>query len=174
MNKLFLLTICLLNISLIQVKSQSIDASSSKITFEISNMKVNTVNGSVGKLQGDVAFDEDDLSLCQFNVCVDANTIDTGMNKRDEHLMKEDFFDVVKFPSICFESEQTEKTGNSYLAKGLLKMRGVEKSVEISFEKKDNALVGELDIKRTDFGIGGKGTFMVGDDVKIYIHCALE
>ena len=154
--------------------AQTINSDASKISFEISNMKVNTVEGIVSNLNGDVSFDENDLSLCQFNVCVDTKTIDTGNSKRDEHLMKDDFFDAEQYPNICFESNNATKNGNAYLANGVLKLHGIEKEVAIPFEYKDNALIGTLTINRTDYGIGGKGTFMVGDEVKIQIHCALE
>ncbi len=174
MNKIILLLLLSLNFSIAELIAQNINTAESKISFDISNMKINTVKGSLSNLIGDVSFDETNLDLCQFNVCVDAATIETGNDKRDEHLKKEDYFDVDNFPQICYESTSTAKNGDSYLSKGLLKLHGIEKEIEINFTYEANSLIGSFQINRTDFGIGGKGTFMVGDEVKIYIHCSLE
>ena len=107
-------------------------------------------------------------------VCIDPATVNTGIEKRDEHLKTEDYFDIAKYPTICFESTNVSKTENGYIAKGNLTMHGVTKSVEINFAENNKVLTGSLKVNRTDFSIGGKGSKMVGHDVNLKIICNLK
>jgi len=39
-------------------------------------------------------------------VAIDVGSIDTGVDKRDDHLRSGDFFDVAQFPQMTFESRR--------------------------------------------------------------------
>ncbi|PSR08524.1 MAG: protein yceI precursor, partial [Candidatus Arcticimaribacter sp.] len=42
--------------------------------------------------------------------CIDATTVDTDNEERDDHLRNADFFDTDKFPTICFSSTSISNT----------------------------------------------------------------
>ena len=154
---------------------QTINAESSKVEFSVSNFKINTVKGSFTGMTGEVIFSSDDLSAAKFAVCIDAASVNTGNNKRDDHLKKDDFFGVETYPEICFESTSIIKTDKEYLASGNLMMHGVTKNIEIPFVYQDNKFVGDFKVKRLDYNVGkGTGGFSVGKEITIQIICVLN
>ncbi len=158
-----------------EIPRQEINAEKSHVNFQISNLKFRTVKGTFTEMQGELSFDEEDLSICSFNVCVNANTVNTSNKKRDKHLKKEDFFNVVEYPQICFESNSITQSEGGFKTVGLLKMLGVEKEVEIPFTFDGDTFVGNFEINRLDFKLGEQtGTGMVGDKTAIEIKCVLN
>ncbi|MCT4643388.1 MAG: YceI family protein [Carboxylicivirga sp.] len=150
---------------------QNIDTTKSEVKFSVLNMKVKTVEGSFKGMKGEILFDINDLSHSFMKVCISAKSIDTGNNKRDKHLRSDDFFNVEKYPVICFESQKIEKYKNAYKVTGLLNLHGISKRVEIPFSHKDDTFSGTFTINRKDFDLGGNGTFMVADEIAINIIC---
>jgi polyisoprenoid-binding protein YceI len=151
--------------------SQSISEDASIITFEVSNMKFRTVKGTFKGMKGKLQFDPNNVEKAHFNVCIDAATVHTNNKKRDKHLREEDFFNVEKYPTICFKSKSVSKTTDAYITKGTLTMHGVSKEVEIPFTYENELFKGNFKVKRLDYGIGGKGGFMVGKEINIDLLC---
>src|SRR5450432_270340 len=75
----------------------------SSVQFKIRNLGFN-VNGSFSGLDGNIQFDPNNLAASNFDVSVDANTINTDNNMRDNHLRKDTYFDVKNYPRIRFVS----------------------------------------------------------------------
>lgn len=172
--KQIILFIALVSTSFL-IQAQTLNTADSKVDFEVSNFKFNTVEGSLSDLNGTVRFKESAVTEAYFKVCVPVNTIQTGIVKRDEHLLTADFFDADNYPNLCFESQSVTKTENGYLAKGILTIRGVSKQIELPFKVQNNALIGSFTINRFDYNVGADaGTLTVGSDVKISIYCALS
>lgn len=172
MRLLILLATTLLSYS---ISAQSINSQNSKVNFSVKNMKVNTVEGTFMGMQGDVKFDEENMDLCSFDVCVDAASVDTGIKKRDSHLREPDFFNVAEYPKICFTSTSTTKLDKGYEVTGTLLMNGVEKEVIIPFLYNDSKFTGLLSLKRKDYNLGlENGFFMIGEFVNIQILCELD
>ncbi|PWJ44613.1 YceI family protein [Sediminitomix flava] len=161
-------------VSLQAVNAQNIDTGNSIVTFEVSNMAFKTVEGSFKGMKGAVKFDENNLSESSFQVCIDAATVNTENEDRDKHLKNEDFFEVETYPEICFTSTSIVKSTSGYTAKGMLKMHGVEKEVEIPFSVKDNTFEGTLVIDRYDYKVGGSGKFMVGREINLKIKSVVK
>lgn len=156
-------------------KAQSINTENSIVSFSVRNMGLNTVKGNFKGMNGQINFDPNNLDASIFDVYIDANTIDTGSAKRDQHLKNEDFFEVEKYPSICFKSTKITKTKSAYSTKGLLSMHGVSKNVEILFTYNDGELVGHFKVNRFDYNIGtGTGKFLVGKEVDLKIVTILN
>ncbi|KAB1154200.1 YceI family protein [Tenacibaculum aiptasiae] len=170
----FLTTIALLLIVSIPINSQTIDTKNSNVSFSVRNMKIRTVKGTFTGMKGEVIFNQKDLSKSKFNICIDANTINTNNIKRDKHLKNEDFFDVEKFPKICFISKSIQKKKTTYLVNGNLTMHGITKNITIPLQFKNNQFIGSFKVNRTDYKIGGKGGFMVGKEIEISINCKLQ
>ncbi|UII29586.1 YceI family protein [Fulvivirga ulvae] len=162
-------------LSVFQLTAQSINTDNSIVNFEISNMKINAVEGTFKGMSGTIKFDPDNLKLSDFDVCIDASTVNTGNKKRDAHLLTADFFNAEKYPKICFQSTLITRSGHGYEVKGKLTMHGVVKDVTIPFAVSGSQLTGTLKVKRLDYKIGEEtGTFMVGDEVDITITCVLD
>jgi len=155
--------------------AQMIDSEKSIVNFSISNMKVNRVNGTFAGMQGTINFDINDMENASFNVCIDPSTVNTNNEKRDHHLLKEDFFYVEEYPAICFVSSRIVKKENGYHAKGKLTMHGVTKDVEGDFIFDGKKFAGNVSVNRFDYKIGeGTNSFMVGEDVDLEIICILK
>lgn len=175
MKKLRLITIlglvCLFSVT----NAQNINSEKSKATFKIENMKVKVVEGSFHGMTGNIVFNESDLSNSTFDICIKASTLNTGNEKRDDHLRTEDFFHVEKYPVICFNSESISRTSTGFVTKGKLTMHGVTKTFEIPFTFDGIQFRGELILNRLDFNIGNDtNTFMVSNKVVISIFCTVN
>ncbi len=155
-------------------KAQTINTEKSIVTFEIDNMKVNTTKGAFKGMKGILLFNPTDLDKSNFNVCIDASTVNTDNEKRNHHLRNEDFFNVSKFPTICFVSESIVKTQAGYAVSGNLNLHGVTKKVIVPFSYDTKNLKGTFKINRLDYSLGaGTGTFMVSNEVTITITCVV-
>ena len=160
-------------IAVVSAQAQTIDTALSKVSFKIKNMKFKTVEGTFSNMTGTV--DYDGTTLTYIDACISAETVNTESKKRDKHLKNEDFFHVDAYPNICFESSEIVNQNNTLVAKGTLELHGVSKSVEIPLTINDNTISGQLTIKRLDYKLGeSTGTFMVGDDVEIFISCVIK
>ncbi|MEO0404984.1 MAG: YceI family protein [Bacteroidota bacterium] len=155
--------------------AQKVNTAESKVDFEISNMKFKMVEGTFGGMTGTIIFDVSNLAGARMDVCIKSSTVNTGNDKRDEHLRKDDFFNVEKFPEICFMSQRFEKTDSGYVVHGKLNMLGVTKDVTIPFVFEGGLFQGTFTINRLDYQLGADtGTFMVGNEVKMTITCVLQ
>ena len=163
----------------------AIDANHSSITFTIRHM-MSKVRGQMKVKEGWIEVNTDDLRTAKVDVVLDAATIDTGVEMRDNHLRSADGnFDVANYPTITFKSTRVEGNDNSnFKVIGDLTIHGVTKEVTLnaSFngEGKDPwgnrrvSLSAETKLNRKDFNLTWNqtleaGGFLLGDDVKIEI-----
>lgn len=143
----------------------------SSVKFVIKNFGAN-VNGSFTGLQGNISFDNTNLAAAVFKVSIDANTVNTGIKMRDNHLRKEDYFDVTKYPRITFTSGKITagSTPGSYQVTGKLTLKNATKDITFPFTAvpKDGGILftGSFKINRRDFGVGGNSAVM-NDNVTI-------
>lgn len=154
---------------------QTINQEKSKIDFHITSFGLFKVEGTFTSMKGDFNLDLAAPETGNFNICVDASTVNTGNEKRDTHLRNPDFFEVEKYPTICFVSSSVTPSSDGYIAKGNLTMHGVTKEVEIPFTFSENTFVGELTINRFDYDIGKEfGTARVGEEAIVTITCIVN
>jgi len=143
----------------------------SEVKFKIKNFGVN-VGGSFSGLKGKIIFNPENLATSEFAVTIDTKTINTGIDQRDNHLRKEEFFDAEKFPNIQFASTKiTTSTNNDYLfVFGKLTIKDVTKEVSFPFKatkKADDYLFeGEFKINRRDYNVGG-GSITMADELTV-------
>jgi len=174
MKNLYLLFLAII-FSTLYTQAQEIDKEKSLVEFSISNLKWKTVDGTFSNMTGKVEFDESKPDKSVFDVCIEATSVNTENEKRDEHLRTADFFDVQKYPQICFKSTSVTKSKDGYLAKGNLTMHGVTKEVEINFTYKDKKFEGKLDVNRLDYKIGvDTKSFTVGETASLNIICVVK
>ena len=156
-----------------QAQALQLQEEGSKVRFRIKNFGFN-VTGSFNGLQGTVQFDPNNLAACSFDVSIDANTINTGINARDNHLRKDDYFDVKNHPRIRFVSTRvtpSTKKGTLFIF-GKLIIKGTTKEISFPFTAEPSGggylFSGEFKMNRRDFNVGGGST--VSDNLTVMLE----
>jgi len=112
-----------------------IDAAHSHIQFSVRHMMISKVRGEFADFGGTINFDENDPEATSVHVEIDAASIDTGVEDRDNHLRSEDFLKVEEYPTITFESKRVELVGDRRARLvGDLTIRGRSREVELDVE----------------------------------------
>jgi len=167
-----------------------VDPAHSSVNFSIDHMVVNTVHGRFRQFEGTITVDPDNNNaLTAASGTIQAKSIDTDIEKRDNHLRSPDFFDAEKFPTITFESAEVKKHSNGQVLVGKFTMHGVTKDISLPFTFKGpikspmGGMIMGLEINakinRKDYGLTWNkvieaGGVMVGDEVTIQINAELD
>src|SRR5690606_5865468 len=113
----------------------NLDHAHSEIEFKVRHMMISTVKGQFGTF--DVKFDSEseDLSNASVEVSIDAASINTKNEQRDEHLKSGDFFNVEQFPTITFKSTGiSKKSDDEFSLVGDLRINDADESVRLDVE----------------------------------------
>ena len=78
--------------------------------FQVRHLGLVEVKGIFQKFSGTLNL-EDNIAKSSVNVTIDAASVATGVEKRDEHFRTADFFDVAKYPTITFVSKKVTPAG---------------------------------------------------------------
>jgi polyisoprenoid-binding protein YceI len=168
-----------------QAGTWQIDPKHTAAQFSVKHLGVSTVRGAFSKVTGSVTHDPADPSKDSLEATIDASSVDTRVEMRDNDLKSPHFFDVQKFPTITFKSKSVKSTGSGKLQMtGDLTMHGVTKEVVLDVDGpsapiKDPMGPGQrigasasTKVNRQDFGIVG-APGVVGDEVTITIDAEL-
>jgi polyisoprenoid-binding protein YceI len=167
-----------------QAGTWQIDPRHSSAQFAVKHLGVSTVRGAFTKVSGSATFDPADPSKTKLDATIEATSVDTRVDMRDNDLRSPNFLDVQKFPSITFHARQTKAAGAGKLViTGDLTIHGVTKEVVLDIDGpsapiKDpwgNQRIGasaSTRINRQDFGVSG-APGVVGDDLTITIDAEL-
>ena len=143
----------------------------SKLHFVIKNLGINT-GGDITGLKGKIVFNAKNANSCFFDVTVAVKTIDTDNGKRDEHLKKQEYFDVATYPVIHLVSTKIEPGADlkHFLFKGNLTIKNITKAISFPFTAEGKAggalFVGTFEINRVEFGVG-KESFSLSNKIKV-------
>ncbi len=160
----------------------NIDKGHSEITFRIRHF-MTRVSGTFTDWKGTVSGDPAAWTGGSTEIVIQTTSIDTRLEKRDNHLRSVDFFDAATYPQITFKSTSVVVTGEAVTLKGDLTIRGVTKPVVLTGEYLGTAGEGARQrvgfhvtgkINRVDFGVAWNkvletGGVMLGDDVDLDI-----
>ena len=163
----------------------AIDVYHSSVTFTIRHM-MSKVRGQMTVKEGWLEVENDNLSTAKVEVVLDAATINTGVEMRDNHLRSADgHFDVANYPTITFKSTRIEgKDPSNFKVIGDLSIHGNTKEVALdaSFngEGKDPrgnrrvSFEASAKLNRKDYNLTWNqaleaGGFILGDEVKLEI-----
>lgn len=143
------------------------------VVFSIRNAGL-AVNGTIGGISADIAFDPDDLDHSHMQATADPATVQTGIGIRDRHLLRSDYFDVKNHPRVQMVSKAFRKTGkNAFTGQFDLTIKEITREVTIPFTaiRKSNAMVytGEFEVNRLDFNLGEKSPILA-EKVKVCIR----
>lgn len=115
-----------------QTTKWDFDAAHSSVNFSIEHMVISEVTGQFKKFQGNVFSDKEDFTDAKINFVIDATSINTDNEMRDNHLKSADFFETAKYPMITFKSTSfTKVDGKNYKLVGDFTMHGVTKSISL-------------------------------------------
>ena len=114
------------------------------------------------------------LQESYLNASIAVLSISTGIESRDEHLLKEDYFDESNHKNIILRSTKIiENSEGSLKMFADLTMKGITRKIEASIEvfEKDSTIIikSNFNINRRDFKIGG-GSFILSKTVKIQVE----
>lgn len=172
MKRIILVTIVFCFLAVYNLNAQALKPveTESSVTFVIRNMGMD-VDGSLKGLKGAINFNPAQAAKGSFDVTADVNTINTGIEKRDNHLKQADFFDAATYPVIQIKSTRIlPKSGNIYYAEAKLTMHGVTKDIKFDFIAKpvDGGyhFTANFSLDRLDYKIG-KSSMTMGDKVNV-------
>jgi len=168
-----------------QAANWDIDPKHTAAQFSVRHLGVSTVRGAFSKVSGSAQYDPADPSKASLDATIDANSVDTRVEARDNDLRSPHFFDVQKYPTITFHSKTTKVAGpGKLLITGDLTIHGVTKEVVLDVEGPSAAIKDPMGkgqrigasattkITRQDFGISADPG-IVGDEITITIDVEL-
>jgi polyisoprenoid-binding protein YceI len=165
--------------------SYTIDPAHSEVSFTVEHLMFFKVNGYFTDFTGTIEADTKTGTISAATAIIKTDSVDTRIEKRDNHLRSADFFDVANFPEMTFVSKKVEGSGNSIKLTGDLTIRGVTQPIVLvgAFlgENKDAwgsvraGFAAKGNINRKDFGllwnaVLESGGVTVGDQVEINLQ----
>lgn len=160
-------------------QTYQVDPVHTSLVFRVKHMNTAFVYGMFRDIKGTVVVDEANPARSSINLEVDANSVFTANEQRDNHLRSPDFFNTRQFPTITFRSTNIRRVNeNTVQVQGNLTMRGVTRPVTATVNltgKGKNAqgrdIIGfetTFTIRRSEFGIR-YGLPGLGDEVRVML-----
>lgn len=165
--------------------SYKIDPAHSEIGFTVDHLMIFKVSGYFTDFAGTVEADPETQTLGKVTATIQARSVDTRIEKRDNHLRSADFFDVANYPEMTFVSKKIEGNGANIIVHGDLTIRGTTRTVTLNGgylgQNKDawgNLRAGfaaKTQINRKDFGLTWNklletGGVTIGDQIEISLQ----
>jgi polyisoprenoid-binding protein YceI len=160
-----------------------IDPAHSTVGFAVTHMVINTVHGKFKEFEGTIGVENNAVQEAQGTI--QAKSIDTGIDRRDNHLRSPDFFGAAQYATITFKSKRAEKKDGETVLIGDFTMHGVTKELALPVTLKGpikdpwgNSRIGlqaKAKLNRRDYGLKYNqaletGGLVVADEVEIEIN----
>jgi polyisoprenoid-binding protein YceI len=139
-----------------------VDPNHSEVSFTVGHLVVSKVRGRFDAYSGTIVTDVD-LNRASVNVTIDASSVDTHLQVRDNQIRSDDFLDVEHFPNITFVSSAVRREQDRYLVDGDLTIRGTTRPVTLdtkvngfspdTFGGIRSSFSATTKINRIDFGV---------------------
>ncbi len=165
------------------------DKAHSQLGFKVRHLGITNVNGNFTDYEAEVTLDPSDLSTLHAMATVKIASIDTGIERRDNHLKSDDFFNAEQFPEMKFVSKAVRNIdGSEFELVGDLTIRDVTKEVVLEGEFLGAGMMGETKkvgfeaettINRFDYNlkwdrVTEAGGLVVSENVKITLDLELN
>jgi len=169
-------------LALAQTSTWVSDPNHSEVDFTITHMSISKVHGRFGNVKATIVYNEADVTKSTVTATIGVDTVDTGVQLRDNDIKSPSYFDVASFPAATFTSTGVAKNGNKLTVTGNLTLHGVTKPVVLDVEGPSGPAQGmdhkphvgfsaTTTISRTAFGIAsGMPAVMLGDEVTLTIE----
>jgi len=162
-----------------------LDPAHTLVEFSAKHLMISTVKGRIAGVEGEIFIDEREPANSTVEVTLDARTLDTRIEQRDQHLRSADFLDVEKFPIIKFKSTDIQGDEQNFKLTGDLTIRDITRPItlDVTFEGQTKdpwggervgfSATGKLD--RREYGLTWNmilesGGLTVGNDIKIHLE----
>jgi len=183
MKKLNLLSaILVLNTTLFAQIKWNVDKTHAKIGFMATHMMLSDVDGNFRKFDASVIASKDDFTDAIFDITIDAASVNTDNEMRDNILKSDYFFNAAKYPQITFKSTSIKKLdAKKYKVIGNLTMNGVikQETFDLLLRGVGNEIMTHKPvvgfnvtgtINRNDFGIGKSApATMVSEEIELRV-----
>jgi polyisoprenoid-binding protein YceI len=136
----------------------AVDKAHSEINF-VADSRLLSAHGFFGKWDADVQLDPQHWEASAVTITIDAASIDTRVDMRDNHLRSDAFLDAAKYPTITFKSVSVTKSGEGKMdIAGDLTMRGTTRRIVVPatlvfYEGAQGRFRGQFVINRKDYGV---------------------
>ena len=187
---LFMLLVCgiLVSSDSSNASTYQIDPAHTQVIFKVKHLGISTVSGRFDDFEGAYNFDDANIENSSVEAKINAVSVNTNKEKRDNHLRSDEFLDVEKYPVITFKSKNIKRgsSNGKFRIIGDLTIHGVTKEVvlDTTYEGSVNkdpwgnarsAFTAETEINRKDYGLKWNklletGQLLVGDQVKIILE----
>jgi polyisoprenoid-binding protein YceI len=163
-----------------------IDASHSTIGFQVRHMAISKTNGNFEDYVGSFTFEPGKPDSWSCEVVIQAKSINTNNQKRDDHLRSDEFLDVANFTTLTFNSTGVAmENATEGVIMGDLTLHGVTKPVKLNLEvlgtvtdpwgNERAGFSASVKINRKDYGLSYNsmmeaGGLVVGDEIKITLE----
>jgi polyisoprenoid-binding protein YceI len=162
-----------------ETEAYNIDNKHSFANFSIRHVVAKT-SGSFSDITGVIKIDTDHLENASATAKINLASVNTSLAKRDEHIKKSDYLDVLNFGEIHFVSKSIKAISTTEgVMTGDLTMHGVTKEIKLPFKVlgfgqdpwggQRSGFEANTVIKASDFGYTWmkKPNAPVGDDIEV-------
>ena len=164
-----------------------LDKGHSYVGFSVRHLGITNVRGEFEDYEAVIHADPTTGKVTTIEATAKADSVDTGIEGRDNHLKSDDFFNAKKYPTLKLKSKSIEWKGNEVSGVATVTIRNVSKDVKftgkligtqkVNFGDGDQLRAGyELTatINRQDFGLKfnrmAEGVSVVSNQVEIVIE----
>ena len=149
------------------------DNNRTTVLFKIKNLGL-TVDGGFKTSVIKTNLDTKDLSNSYINATITVNSIFTGIEARDKHLLETDYFDALNHEKIILKSSKLTKDINGNITLfAKLSIKGIIEEMEIPLEVFEDSstlvLKASMMINRKNFSVGGR-SILLSNNVKIQVE----
>lgn len=147
-----------------------IDRAHSEINF-VGDSRFLSAHGFFSQWEADVQIDPGKIEDSKLAITIDAASLNTRVERRDNHLRSKDFFFVEQHPKITFVSKSIERVGEKkFNVIGDLTLRGITAELEVPltmmfYENGRGRFRGSFEINRKNFGMEYNSRMNPVDDI---------
>ena len=141
----------------------AIDSNHTWVNFSINHFGWAKARGLFREVSGELHFDPQNVESSKLDVTVNAASVSTNFEGRDDHIRSPDFLNAAEFPTITFKSTKVEKTGErAGIVTGDMTIVGVTKPVILDVVWNDEKPL-PWDASTIKTGFSAKGSFSALD-----------
>lgn len=162
-----------------EAASYRIDPDHAFALFSTTHLGIGITHGRFDRVAGTFELDEANPTNSSVRIEIDPASVNSGVKKRDRHLVGPDFLHAKQFPKFVFQSRAVRKlSAGRFEVSGTLELRGKKKPVTVVVEStgagKDPwggyraGFKTSFELKRSEYGMSyGLTDGLVGDTVRI-------
>lgn len=154
-----------------------VDQDNSAVGFAVKDMwGLRTVQGAFRTFDGTLSVVG---ARAEGHLTIEAESLETGHTKRDEHLRSSDFFDVERHPRLVFTTTTVVARDGELIVSGTLNVGSSQVALQIPLKvehRPDGAVTlrGEVRVSREAAGLRWNKLGMIRGDAKLHVRLTLR